>query len=341
MKPLFVLIFILFTQHSFAGPITSGGGKGVVCRDLKGKIASVELLDLWEARVLYKRQILISDAPVKTQVNQALENLKHSLELSELSVGEAIYSPSEHFLFLARTNIEPFLNQQQNLLFLRGVTLNLTDDSYEVARPSNCTIEQVVTYVDSSSKPQIVINQDLFEMMDLTNRSALIVHEAFYAVMRSNFQEMNSLRSRRAVGYVFSGQSFIEKKSILKSGYLTCMNEPIKGSRRPVSLIYFYRNSEGEVKSLTSFNWGAPSIGFFESSQTIPFWPADKHICDNSSSKGTTIKMDLEGMGPADFTQSLSIAWDCKNKKFNFYVVSDLINPKTPATKRKLECYFE
>ena len=48
------LVTTLFSFGNFlasaTGPSSSGGGKGVVCRDTKGKVLSVELLDLWEAR---------------------------------------------------------------------------------------------------------------------------------------------------------------------------------------------------------------------------------------------------------------------------------------------------
>ena len=48
-----LLVTAFSTSRSIAsmqGPGGTGGGKGVVCRTTDGKINSVELLDLWEAK---------------------------------------------------------------------------------------------------------------------------------------------------------------------------------------------------------------------------------------------------------------------------------------------------
>ena len=76
------------------GPISSGGGMGVVCYDSSGKnIESVELLDLWEARKLYDRSIESSELSVKELVLEQLHNLKNAIDSEGLLIGHGNGDP--------------------------------------------------------------------------------------------------------------------------------------------------------------------------------------------------------------------------------------------------------
>ncbi len=68
------------------------------------------------------------------------------------------------------------MTPNNNVKWLRGVDLSLTDDSYELAKPDKCEIEQVINYQTSG---RVFINQDLFEKMSLENQTALVLHESF------------------------------------------------------------------------------------------------------------------------------------------------------------------
>lgn len=137
-----ILIMIFISTKVFAGN-ESGGGMGVVCRDPSGAVKTVELLDLWEARNVYGRNIVSSSDSVEKQVEDGLQNLKHAINPDGYAEGndcgfdfkgpdcivgvEALYSQlkwdADRFLY----NGNPPLPQFRRL---RGVNLKLTNDSF-------------------------------------------------------------------------------------------------------------------------------------------------------------------------------------------------------------------
>ena len=79
MNLIFIFTGLMVSLQVFAGANGSGGGMGVVCKNTDGSVKSVELLDLWEARVIYSRTLEISSASVADQVEQNLKNFKNSI----------------------------------------------------------------------------------------------------------------------------------------------------------------------------------------------------------------------------------------------------------------------
>ncbi len=292
-----------------AGPSGSGGGKGVVCRDSSHKIQSVELLDLWESRTLYNRGPKVANQNLAIQVQEALTRLQFAIDMGSATIDGVNYSPSQIFIKLANEKAEMFLHKSQNVQYLNGVTLTLTEDSYEMARPENCAIEQIVNYVDSMDHPLVIVNNELFTKMSVSNQAALIAHEAFYAILRS-FGEQNSLRVRRAIGYVFAGYDFPDIKTVLGSEFVLCSGPDSELITEQYSAIYFYKNPRGTIKALPSTLWGLPAIGFFETDDkyTNDFgWPTND-FCSSHTSTGF---LALPGLGPVDFTRDISLAMQC------------------------------
>lgn len=233
---LFVLMGFFASSQALAQPFFggngSGGGMGVVCRNSDGSIRSVELLDLWEARVIYSRPPILSSASVKEQVHQSLENFKNSVYAGDLTGWEWIDRDTrnpvrgpEALHFMLRDEAEKFLLPGISQVHrLRGVTLKRTDDAFEVVTPRDCEIEQLVRYKDTLHGGEILINQDLVDHMDKTNIAALYVHEIIYAYLRRSI-EKSSLRVRRAVGMAFAGHRFRSLESFLPNQYYECTDK--------------------------------------------------------------------------------------------------------------------
>jgi hypothetical protein len=227
-----IVTMIFISTKVFAGN-ESGGAMGVVCREPSGAVKSVELLDLWEARKVYGRRLVSSNASVEKQVEDGLQNLKHAINPDGYALGndcgshstgpdcvtgaEAIYLQlkwdADRFLY----NGNPPLPQFRRL---RGVNLKLTDDSFELVTPKDCEIEQLVRYIDTTYGGEVLINQDLLDEMDNTNLAALYLHEVFYAMLRS--EEKSSIRVRRAIGLMASGYRFKPWESLLPREYYDC-----------------------------------------------------------------------------------------------------------------------
>lgn len=249
------LLFVLPTQ-AFAGAESSGGGMGVVCKNANGTIKSVELLDLWEARVIYGRVPKPSNLSVADQVKGAINDLKNSLYSDGLCIGSGIgpgycngiTGPAALYEILT-DDAEPFLAPNSAEVHrLRGVNLKKTNDAYEVVTPRDCEIEQLVRYTDTASGGDILINQDLVDHLNKTNLAALYVHEALYAYLRQGGMEKSSLRVRRAVGLAFSGYQFRPLDSFLPKKFYVCST-----NKWPVATVLVYAPTSGICAGDTTF----------------------------------------------------------------------------------------
>lgn len=222
---ILVCLFSLSQAFSDEGAMDGGGGMGVVCRDQNNQIQSVELLDLWEARVLYNRNIQTSDAPVKDQLFSAIERIKHSIDASSryFVIDDIEYKGVEAFRLGLHSSSQMFLKERTGVLRLRGVDLKLTNDSFEEITPRDCVIEQLVRYKDSI-QPRVLINQDLLDYMDNTNLAALYLHEIFYRYLRT-YGERSSIRVRRSVGFVFEGNNFTPWMDFKQKNHYACRGQ--------------------------------------------------------------------------------------------------------------------
>jgi hypothetical protein len=343
MKITFVSIALLLTTlTAYAGGVDGGGGKGVVCRDAKGRIRSIELLDLWEARVLYGRTLSPSHKPLAKQVGEAIDRLKNAVENTyshkDPRTGKSVTGADETKFQLENEALR-FLKVNSAVRRLHGITLNPTPDSSEPAYPKDCQVEQVVNYI-SSGPAQILINQDLWEKMNSTQQAALIVHEAFYRFLR-DFNETNSVRVRRAVGYVFSGNSFPPLEATLPSPHIVCENFEFHGQNSE-SKYYFYPDQNNKITVLAVSEFGKLAIGLY-AEQTEGYLNSFDDILKGEVCKGPfgNQSMFSNSISPVDFDQPGFVHLFCDDEgKLGVYtskVTNDLHVP-TPELDQKLTC---
>jgi hypothetical protein len=237
MKALKFPILALLTSLSFgvfAGPNDGGGGLGIVCLNPDKTIKSVELLDLWEAREIYKRKIVYqNDRKAEDQLPEIFDQLKDSLlyPYTSMSYGpdtKQQFNKTETFRRALQFGAEIFTSTENTRVArFHGKRLTKTNDAYEDVTPDEprCEIEQIVRYKDNGPYGQVLamVNQDLVDHMDSTNQAALWAHESLYAILRK-FGERTSLRVRRAVGYAFSGGKFTLPESLISHPYIQCDN---------------------------------------------------------------------------------------------------------------------
>jgi hypothetical protein len=256
-----------FARPGFAGPNDGGGGKGVVCRNEDGSIKSVELLDLWEARMLYDHEIVSSKASIDDQIKAGIERLKNVVVYPyEVHYADRLLKGGDALADSLRRFAIPINSENWgNVKRLRGVTLAPTQDSFEDASPTGCQIEQLVRYKDAGlggGTNEALMNQDLVDRMDLTNKAALALHEALYAVLRE-FGETTSLRVRRAVGYAMSGRSFKSLDSFLKGPHITCESAARDSDDiSPRTRIHYAKQSNGLVTIFPEKIGGILMMGF-------------------------------------------------------------------------------
>jgi hypothetical protein len=242
MKLLTLITAVLLAPSLVWAGKETGGGKGVVCRDSAGAILSAEVLDLWEARMLYKQKLSAPSGSVNDMVKAALTLMGHAITSDGMSIDLWSQSgnpnaPKQHFEGPDAVMMSMYLQtgvfnlpDGEDIRRLRGVRLALTEDSFEEITPSSCAIEQIVRYQDFSvGDGSILIDQ-----------AALIVHEAAYKYFRDSYKETNSLRIRRAVGMAFSGHTFASLNAkLLPDEYYVCISNP--KDFRTLSRVFVFR----------------------------------------------------------------------------------------------------
>lgn len=323
---LSLLLLAALSAPAFAGVDSSGGGRGVVCRDSRGRIKSAELLDLWEARQIYRRVIVPSRRPVKEQVEQALGRLQNLFYYDSFNA-DGTKSPSgEMLLSDLRPRTEIFLKPSEILVPLRGTKLNDTLDSEEPAVPANCLVEQIVNFMDSSTKPIVLVNEDIYQKLSPTNQAALIVHEALYGFLRG-YGEKNSVRARRVVGHVFAGGDFPSRDAELAGRGIVCMTE-----KSPVTAIHIYQKANGKLGLIQTNDRNLIMLGLYnapaESEEMLshdfennPDFIFSAESCKHLPNDNENFRFyRMPGQGPADFQRESILAARCVNGKAHLEV---------------------
>ncbi len=161
------------------GGVDGGGGRGSVCRDASGAITSAESLDLYESQAMYGVNVQRSNAPMADQLQTALAKIPDK-------PGNLVRAHGSQVL--------------ENMKFTpSGTVLVTVDDSFEVVLPKGCSAEQLARYY----KDKLILgNGEIWNTLNETDRAALVLHEAIYAVNRAA-GATNSRQSRHVVSQLF------------------------------------------------------------------------------------------------------------------------------------------
>ena len=170
--------------QSREGTAEGNGGVAVVCRSPRGQIRSAELLDIYEARILPPQlRFTASELPVETQV-----------ELAQLRMmsNPAFLAAFQHELAALRAHIFPLP---------RGAGIPPTNDAFPEITQQGCDFENVANYRADGT---VLIDQEIFDALSTTNKAALYIHEAVYALARTHVHDQSSVRSRRLVAQLLA-----------------------------------------------------------------------------------------------------------------------------------------
>jgi hypothetical protein len=348
------LILIFVSSLAYAGN-SGGGGRGVVCRNSHGKVESVELLDLWEAKEVFQFKVKPSSKPVVEQIAGAIEALKYSTQLapdSQVMTGDKYYSEPEYLSAWLQQITSLFLVKSPYVVRRHGIDLTPTGDSFEMAQPSGrCQIEQLVNYIDSSMFPKILVNQDLVGKMDKTNLAALYLHEAFYVYLRGysvmttfdQYKEPNSIRVRRAIGYVFSGHQFPSLNALLGKKYVRCVGNQFGVDKTE---FFVYQDPAGKNRIINTVTFNKRAIGFFPDLVENNFSSdgiLDETGCESSADTDPKtihggMAYGVVGVGPVDFQDQTWVVPACENKKRIYYLAADASAGPALQEPQKLKC---
>lgn len=198
MKLLFLsLALILSSTVAHASvKVVGNGGSIVVCRSATGQITKAEAFDLYEGRALNRLSYEERSVPFAEQARAVIERLAKTLGHTKGTDGGLP---------------DLFERVQKNLIFLpEGTGLKPIPDGAEFILPKGCELVQTINFRDFT---HIYVDSDIWAALSPTQKAALLVHETLYWYLRDpgpkgSYVETNSVRTRRAVALLFSGQAF-------------------------------------------------------------------------------------------------------------------------------------
>ena len=296
----FLVIMLVLINQAIAGNTDGGGGRGVVCYNPDNTIKSVELLDLYEGRILegLTPDTFADKTPLEI-LDLVISKNPHNGVKDSFEYSKKLYSS---FRFLPE-----------------GVRLEPIDDSGEIFIPANCKIEQLA---NMQSLTKVFVVGDFWNKMNNVNKAALIVHEYLWAIQRIAGREFSSRARRDTARYLASNYSFTKKYPSVKVGMLSCgsanldhqINKITSVSRFTVSRINNgYRLEFGRIGGIVLQNNHFSEVDYVDdvfSSIEKEIYTADE-VLDYDSGE-FTIDVEQENQG-----QSFMITFVTSFKKLN------------------------
>ena len=249
MRILVIAIMALIgTTPSFAalGNSSGGGGQGIVCRNDDGAVTSAELLDLAEAEnylllelqqqpteksyleIAHDYAAILNEAIPSTMPTSKMTTT-HSDSREEIS-----YDINIGILFSKKNNpfvssLVDWIDSGKKLIPGNNFSIPPVGDSHPRIVPvaKNCRVEQIAFYKDGNN--QVYIVGSIWNKLDNTNKAALLIHEALYRNLRE-LGDSTSDRTRKTIGYLFSGMKFEWVLNGLPQEYLFCWSQDREAS---------------------------------------------------------------------------------------------------------------
>ncbi len=270
---LFVVMLsvtILRPMAAQAGPGLSGGGQGVVCRNLSGRVTSARLLDLAEAEQFFLLKLPTSSSQKSyieiaklfaAQLDQAVPTIEPTSELKTLENGVVVDRSIDVNIGLImdrRDRKTPYtdrvlqIDREKMLMPGNDFRIAAVGDSTPRIQPANqsCQLEQIAVYTDGNQQVHIV--SSVWNQLDNVNKAALLIHEALYRTLRE-MGDSNSDRTRKAVAYLFGGMKFTWPLQSVPNKFLSCWTNDtpssfqfvvLPGDRRFVRAYFLVYNGE-------------------------------------------------------------------------------------------------
>ena len=189
MRNVLILLAAVFLTHqALAGHAEGNGGGGVVCRDNRGDVISVRLLDFYESEIIRPQ--------VKIDVSGKTTDEIMAFVISRLRKTDKERAD----LYQQRAN--KFLSQVN----WTHLPLAFTDDIGKLPFETDCRVEQIVNQSRpwNSFEKRFLVQRKLWDHLDPINRAGFILHEAIYreAIARGL---RNSREVRVFNSLIFSG----------------------------------------------------------------------------------------------------------------------------------------
>lgn len=233
MKSIILAFSLIFSFTSLANNQLQAqeghGASGILCHEDTPN-AFVQLLDLYEAPILYGINPTVSDKPYIEQF------LSASVKISPQDSRSPQIENELYQTFAEVNSIKRFLPP--------GNKLDLIDDSLAVVLPIGCRPVQLAIYVNSEL---LLIDSDYWALLSETGKAALLAHEAIYLYERRHLDAKDSRNTRKVVGHLFSSFNFIPPTEGIPKDAWSCETDTDDDFFTAPELFYVYSDSKGRT----------------------------------------------------------------------------------------------
>lgn len=173
---------MLYAQNNLSnGNGVGNGGDVVVCKD------HTEILDFVESRLM--KQFMIIPTVKKIEF----------VELARQRVAKI--KNLDKRLFEQYSKVLSTISSR--IVFIENAQFRDIPDSFEIAIPKDCKLEQLAIQQEIDGKIMIHISKILWDKLDNVNKAGLILHEIIYEHLLVT-GEVNSIKARRLNALFFS-----------------------------------------------------------------------------------------------------------------------------------------
>lgn len=190
MKHIFLILSLLFPLASVAGVMNGGGGKGVLCRHQESKTVTLEVLDLYESKSIFKLQEEDRQPDFVAEWKMVAERMNRFFQ----EPGQPLREPQP-------IEEKKLLRDLQDMMspIPPGTRLPMTEDATLPVLPLHCEMVQIAVYNDLG----LQVDQEYWNLLDPRHQAALLLHEALY-LSRRDYGATRSDETRKFVGRLFS-----------------------------------------------------------------------------------------------------------------------------------------
>lgn len=205
----FIFFIFFISSNLFAnGGVDGGGGQVIVCYD-KEVIKSVELLDIYEGKLLENLEFKNEDLKYR-------EYLEKLINKTQFQKTQALLSKS-----LSIEKSFKFLPPKGRLRLITDADVIFIPED----NPEGCKIEQIANFQGFN---RVFIVGDFWKLLSPMNKAALILHEYLWYIEREMGNKKSS-RVRRTVARLFSS-NFKPQYSLkpLNQKVIHCYTRPVR-----------------------------------------------------------------------------------------------------------------
>lgn len=206
---LFSLIALTITSHSFAenGEKAGNGGIGYVCRDEKGNLKTVKLLDLVEAENTILGYQLTDEQLEGTQATLTGVDYGYLNAQAYILKRVSPEAPAQIIVDLIQHLKSVSIPQNEDV----GIP-DPKDFTPKIAETKSCHFEVIGNYIGGALR----INAVLYNKMPLLHQTAFWVHESFNFEWKEKKHHLTSNGPRELVAQLFRRGSWLTLEHLMR-----------------------------------------------------------------------------------------------------------------------------